>query len=69
MAYTTQTHAASPVLARVADFFADLAERHAKYRVYRDTLNELSTLSSRDLADLGITPGNVKSIAYQAAYK
>jgi len=69
MAYTTQTHAASPILGRIAGTFTDLMERRAKYRVYRQTLNELSELSGRDLADLGISRSNIKSVAYEAAYK
>ena len=69
MAYTTQIQATSPVFGRVSALIAQIKERHAAYRVYRTTLNELSTLSSRDLADLGINRANIKSIAYEAAYK
>lgn len=69
MAYATQIHAASPIFGRIAAFFAQIKERHAAHRVYRTTLDELSALSARDLADLGIDPSNIKSIAYEAAYK
>lgn len=69
MAYTTQSYAASPILARVSDLVSDLKERHAKNRIYRQTMLELSALSSRDLADLGICRSNIKSVAYEAAYK
>ncbi len=70
MAYTTtNATTASLVSSRIAAFFADLAERSEKRRVYRTTFNELNALSSRDLADLGINRTQIKSIAYEAAYK
>lgn len=69
MAYTSQTNAVSPTFGRINEIFTNLMERRAKYRVYRQTLNELSTLSSRDLADLGMSRGSIQSVAYQAAYK
>lgn len=70
MAYTsTNTSTAALVSGRIAAFFADLAERAEKHRVYRTTYNELSALSSRELADLGINRSTIKSIAYEAAYK
>jgi len=51
-----------------APIFGDIAERIARYRTYRTTLNELQTLSDRDLSDLGISRGEMRSIAYRAAY-
>jgi uncharacterized protein YjiS (DUF1127 family) len=36
--------------------------------VYSTTLNELSALSNRDLADLGIARSEVRRIAWEAAY-
>lgn len=48
--------------------FATLADRFAKYKVYRATINELSQLSGRELADLGISRSMIKSIAIEAAY-
>ncbi len=49
-------------------FFATLADRYAKYKVYRATINELSQLSGRELNDLGISRSMIKSIAIEAAY-
>jgi uncharacterized protein YjiS (DUF1127 family) len=70
MAYTTtNTSTASLVSGRIAAFFADLAERSEKRRVYRTTFHELNSLSTRDLADLGINRSTIKSVAYEAAYK
>ncbi|SDC34000.1 DUF1127 domain-containing protein [Ruegeria marina] len=41
--------------------------RFARYRVYRETVNELSSLSGRELADLGLHRSMIKRIALQAA--
>ena len=48
--------------------FAGLGQRYARYKTYRNTFAELDDLSERELLDLGITKGNIRSIAYQAAY-
>ena len=69
MAFTTTQHAAPSLLERIATFKADMAERYSKYRVYRNTLSELQSLSMRELNDLGLSPANIKSVAYEAAYK
>lgn len=53
---------------RIAGFRAELAERRAKYAVYRRTLEELSQLGDRELADLGVHRSSIKSIAAEAAY-
>ena len=42
--------------------------RHQKQRIYRRTLRELSALSSRELADLGVHRTEVKRISWEAAY-
>lgn len=56
------------VFSTIAAMRDTLAARYAQYRVYRTTLNELQSLTKRDLADLGIAPSAVGSIAYEAAY-
>lgn len=68
MAFTT-THAAPTLIERIVTYKADLAERYAKYKTYRETLTELQSLSGRELADLGLSRSNLKSVAYEAAYK
>lgn len=40
----------------------------ARYRAYRNTLNELQSLSSRELADLGLSRACVRDVAREAAY-
>lgn len=60
----------STLFARVhrAPTFGGIAERIARYRTYRSTLNELQALNERELQDLGIPRGSLRSIAYKAAY-
>lgn len=43
--------------------------RLARYRLYRQTLNELSALSNSELADLGLNRSGLRSAAYQTAYE
>ncbi len=40
--------------------------RFARYRLYRQTVNELSALSNRELADLGMHRSMIRRIALQA---
>jgi len=55
---------ASPV-----GFLDALLVKFVRYRLYRQTVNELSALTSRDLADLGLNRSEIKRVAYQAAYE
>lgn len=72
MAYTTYGNsiAASTetlrdrLVARINEFKTAAAKR----KVYRTTLNELSALSNRDLADLGLSRSMIRSVALEAAY-
>ncbi|WP_420819936.1 DUF1127 domain-containing protein [Ruegeria marisrubri] len=41
--------------------------RYTRHRVYRQTVNELSALSNRELADLGLHRSMIRRIAMQAA--
>ncbi len=68
MAYTSTHHAGLSLAQRFADLRAQWAEAAAQRKVYRTTLAELEALSTRDLADLGITRASIKSVAYEAAY-
>ena len=47
----------------------NLAERFARYRTYRTTLNELAMLTDRELADMGLHHSDMRTIAFEAAYK
>lgn len=55
-------------LASVAPSFAAQAERFAKWRLYRRTLAELSEITPRELADLGLSRSNLRAAAYEAVY-
>lgn len=46
-----------------------LLAKFARYRLYRQTVNELSALTGRELADLGLNRSEIKRVAYQAAYE
>lgn len=41
--------------------------RYTRNRMYRQTVNELSSLSARELADLGLHRSMIKRVALQAA--
>ena len=45
-----------------------MRKAQAKRKVYRATYHELSSLSDRDLRDLGIPRSNIKRLALEAAY-
>lgn len=62
-------HFEAGILARLRELRETLADRMIRRRVYRTTVNELSNLSTRELADLGINPSQIRSIAYEAAYR
>ncbi len=70
MAYadSTKTMAMAKGAAAFAPALSSLAERFAKYRLYRKTCAELATLSSREMTDLGLSPYNLRAAAYEAVY-
>ena len=41
---------------------------YAQWRVYRRTVAELSSLSDRDLNDLGLGRSSIQAVAREAAY-
>lgn len=73
MAYATATAsnlrvARANSLDRLWAYRTDLRAHLDKYKVYHSTLNELSQLSDRDLADLGLDRSSIRTVAKQAAY-
>jgi uncharacterized protein YjiS (DUF1127 family) len=46
----------------------NLVARYTRYRIYRQTVNELASLSNRELADLGLNRSELRRVAMQAAY-
>ena len=47
---------------------AEWKARAAKRRLYRRTYRELSELSAREKADLGLNQSSIGAVAYEAAY-
>ena len=69
MTHLTDIHAPRLVLLdRIGVALKALAERHARYAVYRETVTELSALSDRELADIGINRAQIRSVAMEHAY-
>jgi uncharacterized protein YjiS (DUF1127 family) len=69
MAYATEfLSAQGGLFQRVAAIRKAFAEAREQRRVYRTTLNELSSLNNRELADLGISAAEIPFIAREAAY-
>lgn len=71
MTYATHTdHGLSGTFLwqRLSGLKANLAERQAQRQAFRRTLSELSTMSDRDLTDIGVDRADIRAIARQAAY-
>ncbi|TNE69059.1 DUF1127 domain-containing protein [Celeribacter ethanolicus] len=69
MAYANDIDSAAPASPTLfGGLFKSIAERVARYRVYRETVLELSDLKDRDLADLGLSRASIRAVAYEAAY-
>lgn len=71
MAYanTTTNTALNGLSGRINALVADLRDRLARRRLYKQTRNELVALSDRELADLGLHRSMLNRIAWQAAYE
>lgn len=67
MAILTETHA-TPRPNRILSIFNSVIQGVADYRAYRKTVFELSALSDRDLADLGLNRSGIKASAREAVY-
>jgi uncharacterized protein YjiS (DUF1127 family) len=59
-------HPLQGLRARIQQAKADNAEFHARKAIYDRTFNQLSAMSNRDLADIGIRSSDIESIAAQA---
>lgn len=55
------------ILTQLGHLLERAAARHAHYRIYRNSLSELRTLSDRDLNDLGLSRCSLKDVARTAA--
>ncbi|MEO1919278.1 MAG: DUF1127 domain-containing protein [Paracoccaceae bacterium] len=69
MAYAIATPTLSvSLLERASTFIANRREAYAQHRLYAKTMNELQSLSNRELADLGLGRGSLHDTAYAAVY-
>ena len=54
---------------RAISFFQGIVARVRRYNSYRRTLTELENLTDRELADLGLSRHQIRSVAYREAYR
>jgi len=70
MAFATETRSTgASIVERIAAYAEEFKTRRAQYRMYRQTVKELSALTARELDDLGVHRSMIQSIAHEAAYK
>ncbi len=71
MAFTTELNNNTGFFAnlgqRFSAFRAAQADRAARNRAFRTTRDELSAMSDRDLADLGLSRFQIEDVAREAA--
>lgn len=68
MAYAANYNASAIHTARGGSFFADLVAKFNQYMLFRKTVAELSSLSNRELSDLGLSRSGIKATAIEAVY-
>ena len=64
----TMTYAGTAPSGVLSTFAARISKAVADYRLYRTTLDELDSLSDRELADLGLSRLSVRDVAYESVY-
>ncbi|WP_299023896.1 DUF1127 domain-containing protein [uncultured Sulfitobacter sp.] len=68
MTYFNDTNVAvSSQPSRIAALFDAIGLKLRQRKVYRQTFNELCTMTARDLADLGMSRGDFNRLAREAA--
>ena len=64
MAYVTiNPSVATGFAGRIQTWFADFGKSLQSYRMYRQTFNELSNLTDRELDDIGLTRADIRAAA------
>ena len=70
MAYLTELGLKkSTLIDQIMDFWDVAKNSFAKRRIYRRTIQELNSLSTRELSDLGIHRSMIRQIALEATDK
>ncbi|MDD7970705.1 DUF1127 domain-containing protein [Roseinatronobacter alkalisoli] len=69
MAHITANAGSFRPVAYLMGWVESVADSMSRYRVYKRTHDELSSLSSRELEDLGISRSMITRLAYEAAYE
>ncbi|MCX7566346.1 DUF1127 domain-containing protein [Sulfitobacter sp. F26169L] len=67
MTYFDTTASAASQPSRIAAFFDGIALKMRQRKIYRQTYNELCTLTSRDLADLGLCRADFRRLSIEAS--
>jgi uncharacterized protein YjiS (DUF1127 family) len=68
MAYVNSRSASVSILDRFASIVKVLKEAVERRRVYVRTIQELNSLTDRDLSDLGLNRSLISEVAHKAAY-
>ncbi|GGE36502.1 DUF1127 domain-containing protein [Actibacterium pelagium] len=69
MAHAAQTaYSGLSIAGYISQAIANFRENLATRKLYLDTINELQSLDDRDLADIGISRGQIEDIARAHAY-
>jgi len=68
MAFVQNTTVEFTLVARLRAFAAQAASNWARSREYKRTYAELSRLSNRELADIGLRRCDIAEIAYKHVY-
>lgn len=55
-------------ISKIFKFFHDFKRRRELHKNIRSTINELSKLTDRELNDIGISRGDIYSVAHEAYY-
>lgn len=48
--------------------FAKIAQRFADFRLFQRSITELNNLTNRELSDLGLHRGMIRTIAHETVY-
>ncbi|WP_299557815.1 DUF1127 domain-containing protein [uncultured Sulfitobacter sp.] len=67
MTFYTDTTARAAAPRRIAALLDTLSHKMRQHKAYRSTYNELCGLSNRELADLGMTRGDIRRLSQEAA--